>query len=54
MKKNINSIISVFIYVLCGLSVTALLTSCGGSDGDNTIENWFVAIIFLLALLKRS
>ena len=54
MKKSIKSINSIIMVLLCGVSVTALLTSCGGSDGDNTVSNWFLAIVVLLALMKRG
>lgn len=46
MRKNITTI-------LCALPVAMMLTSCGG-DGDNTLSNWFLAIVLILAALKKS
>ena len=47
-RKDIKTILKI----LPVMSLTLLLSSCGGSD--NTVENWFVTILFLLALMKRG
>ena len=50
MSKTIRTAIPV---VCTFFSMSALLTSCGGG-GDNTVENWILAIILILACLKRG
>lgn len=45
MKKNIITIITI-------TSATLMLTSCNLGSSDGTVENWFAAIILLLAWLK--
>ena len=47
MKKIIKNIYTILPIVAMSLT----LTSCNG-DGDNSGENWILAIICLLAWLK--
>lgn len=44
MKKRLDLMIA--------LSGAMLLTSCG--DGDRTVGNWIMAIVLILAALKRG
>lgn len=45
MKKNITTIITIALSTL-------MLASCDNNGGDDTIANWFLAIVCLLAWLK--
>ena len=49
MKKTIICIMNIMPV----LSASFLLVSCDGG-GDGTVGNWFVAIIVILALLKKG
>ncbi|MBQ8713094.1 MAG: hypothetical protein IJ551_09805 [Prevotella sp.] len=50
MKKNIIKIATILPF----LSSTLLLTSCDSGSDDGTVGNWFAAIIFLLACMKKG
>ncbi len=49
MKKVIKIVSNLLPVVAASL----MLTSCGG-DGDSTVENWIVTVLFLLACMKRG
>ena len=48
--KNFKNIICSILVIM---SSALIFTSCNG-DGDNTGENWILAILLLLAWLKGS
>lgn len=59
MKKNITkrtltTLCSILPAILPSAGMALLLTSCDSGSDDGTVGNWFAAIIFLLACMKRG
>ena len=52
MRKIIKYIHSVIIVIAPVLLLSVTLVSCGGKD--DTVGNWIIAILLILAFLKRS
>ena len=47
MKKNIINILTILCFTL-------VLVSCDSGSDDGTVANWFAAIVFLLACMKKG